>query len=191
MGVTYSATEDKLKPTKLPLPVLASMGAIVRAFAEIDDMINLHICNMGEVKEGVAAILLGRTPISGKLKIAAYLARLRGVSKFHDSLFDFEFRELLKVRNVVAHGALLGKTHSGGRYAFLTDGQLEPSDMKLTREVSSFTAVDLKEYADQAMELSSFIESSLKLGAMRRKRFQQSLRAHRKSSPKPRPSKRQ
>ena len=191
MGVTYSATEEKFKPTKLPLPVLASMGAIVRAFAEIDDMINLHICNMAEVKEGMAAILLGRTPISGKLKVATYLAQLRDVSKFHNSLFDTEFRELLKVRNVVAHGTLLGKTVSSNRYAFLTDGQLEPSDMKLTREVSCFSAVDLKEYAAQATQFSSFLESSLKLGNLRRARFQQPLRTHRKSQPKSRPRERQ
>jgi hypothetical protein len=184
MGVSYGATKAKLKPTKLPKTVLTAMGTIVRAFAEIDDMVNLHICNMGEVKEGMATILLGRTPISGKLKIAAYLARLRGIQKFHDSLFDAEFRELLKVRNIVAHGVLLGKTIPGNCYAFLTDGQLEPADLKLTRETMSIGARDFKAYAVQAAETAVAIEKALKLGAWRETRFQQFLRPHRKSQPK-------
>ena len=183
MGISYGATEAKLVPAKLPIAVLASMGTIVRAFAEIDDMVNLHISNMGEVKEGMAAILLGRTPISGKLKIAAYLAQLRGILKFHDTIFDAEFRELLKVRNVVAHGVLLGKA-ADKRYAFLTDGQLEPADLKLIRETMSFTAHDFKAYAEQAMTLASSVETSLKLGTLRKTRFQQLLRPHRKSRPK-------
>lgn len=80
------------------------------AFAELDDLLTLCICNLAEINESRAVVLLGRTAISRKLEMAGYLANLYGpwITKLQNDTFKNEaFTNCLKCRNTVAHGSLL------------------------------------------------------------------------------------
>ena len=123
-----SATESKLFPAKIPDEVYTAMGKIIRAFAEIEDLILLYLCRLAETPESVITLLLGRTPVSAKLKLAQYLARSRGKETLalHKEIFTKEFSDALKKRNAIAHGTLLGVDENGA-YAFKTAKEL-PTD---------------------------------------------------------------
>jgi len=181
MPRTYSATGGPVTATKLSESTLTEIGRLVRAFAEIEDLITLYICNLAELSESRASILLGRTAITRRLAMAAYLAKTTGpeITALHAQLFNAGFEECLLCRNTVAHGVLVGLTDEN-RFAFLTDKTEDPLGDSAIRIVISYTHEDIKIYADLAESAIPIITYNLKLETLRDRRLQQSLLPHRK-----------
>jgi hypothetical protein len=161
--------------------MFGSIGRLVRAFAEIEDLINLFISRLANISESKTIVLLGRTPISRKLEIAMYLATMAGPNSvtLHKFIFDSSFLECQKCRNAVAHGILLGKTEDN-RFAFLTAETLEPTGSSAIQTVISFKKKDIAVYARHAEQAVPQIEKLLQLSPLREKRLQQPLEPHRK-----------
>lgn len=155
------------------------IGRLIRAFAEIDDMVTLYICNLAEISESRAVILLGRTPISTKLKNALYLAKMTGeeITKLHKHVFDEAFYMANKCRNALAHGAFMG-ADKDGRLAFLTSDAIDPVDDAAVMTVMSFRPDTIKAYADSVVEALPRMEKVLKLESLRKKRRAGGLGAH-------------
>jgi hypothetical protein len=183
MTKSYGSKSEELIQGRIPPAAMTAIGRIVRAFAEIEDIINLHIGKLAGTTEGITAIFLGRMGISAKIQMALYLAQLhrQGAPELHNQLFDVSFSDALACRNAVAHGVFLGKKKVSRALSFLTSNQLEPIDGNMRREVASFQVSDLKKYALAGEQSIPFFAAHLKLTTLREKRFQLSLLPHRKS----------
>jgi hypothetical protein len=177
----YASEGASVKVAVIPDEMLADIGRLIRAFAEIEDLINWYIFGLAKISEGVGTVMLGRTPLSTKLKIAAYLAKLRGdhFAATHSEIFPPDFFDVLKCRNAGAHGVLLGITEKGG-YAFLTSDTREPEGTNVIAEAIMFTPRGIKARAGIAERNVSLLETKLGLSTLREKRRQQGLDPHRK-----------
>ena len=67
MPKSYSPESTHIKPTKINKETLAAIGRLIRAFAEIEDLLTLHICNLTSVPA-----------MSKRLEIAEYFAKTAG-----------------------------------------------------------------------------------------------------------------
>jgi hypothetical protein len=179
----FATTTQKIRPSKLPSSVLLGVGRLVRAFADIEDSLDIHLCRLASIKEAAAVVLLGRSSISAKVEKALAMARLHNkqMEQLTQALFaDSSFKEAKHCRNAVAHGVLLGQWGTPRHFAFLTSTQLDPSEFNMRREVVSFTIQDVQEYARFAELRSLEISKNLHLSEWRTARFHQSLLPHRK-----------
>jgi len=183
MAITYGSVERQLKPAKLPLKTLTEIGRLVRACAEIEDIIDLHIATLAEISESKATILLGRTAVTRRLEIAKHLAMTREGAALaaHNHAFDANFAEILKCRNAVSHGKLLGSTPDG--FAFLTADTAAPTGTAAIRIVIVFTALAIRQYAMMAEGAIPALEKHLKVQASREARLLRPLSPRRKARP--------
>ena len=182
-----------VRAARISKDVHADIGRLVRGFAEIEDIITLHICSLAKIKEGAAFILLGRSNLSKKIEIARYLAKKAGKETFdvHNAVFNDYFSKANKCRNVVAHGTLLGKDESGA-LTFLTSTAIDSEGPNATMETVHFPPRSIKFYAEYITRALPMIEAHLMLGASRKKRREQRLSAHPKGRTRvPQTSKRQ
>lgn len=109
-----------LTPYELSEEQLLAIGRIVRAFAEIEDYVQLFVFAAAGLTFGQGITLVGRRSISGKLELAKRFAASKGgnIAHNYDALFgDGRFRKLIDVRNTFVHGRLLGQIPDG-RVAF-------------------------------------------------------------------------
>lgn len=181
MAKTYSSAPVSLKPTNLDGATLLNIGRLVRAFAEIEDLITMYICHLAEINESRGLVLLGKTNISKKLEIAEYLAKMTGkkITSLHGQLFNEGFRDAKNCRNAVAHGVLMGVSEDG-RLAFLTSTASDPVEMSAMQEVISYEPKDIKIHAELAERAIPLLEEHLKLGPWRKRRLERPLLPHRK-----------
>jgi hypothetical protein len=192
MGKTYGSEPVHLKKTRLTKPPLLAIGKLVRAMAEIEDMVDLHICNLAEISESKATILLGRTAVTRRLEIAEALATLRPDSalQVHKTAFNELYFDLVDCRNAVAHGTLLGKGDDGRLY-FLTSNTGKPQGERTPRVVLSYLPNQIIANANLALEGVPHYERHLQVEALRAERLQRPLTPHPKGlkqqSAKPRP----
>lgn len=186
MAVTYSAEPSDIRPYEFPDSVLLDIGKIVRSCAEIEDIINLYLGELAVLTEGHVAILLGRTAISQKLKMLQTFSGASGPEAediFKDCFEHESFTGLIRFRNTVAHGLLLGLTDDD-RIAFRVAELVGAEPSAATLAVQSYGEEDIKYYAKLATAMIPYLEKRLKLKALREKRRQRSLDPHRKSQPR-------
>lgn len=183
--VVYGDKEVPLKPTKLPVKTLTAVGRLIRAFAEIEDMVTLYICNLAEINESRAVVLLGKTAITRRLEMAQYLAQMTGkkITALHSQIWNDGFRAAMTCRNTVAHGVLLGRAPDK-RYAFLTAKTEPPTGKSAIQVTVSYRHEDIAAYAKFAEDAIPLIEKHLKLQALRQARLRKPLLPHRKSQPR-------
>jgi hypothetical protein len=176
MARAYATKPSKITPVKLSADTLTSIGRLVRAWAEIEDLITLFICKSMGLNESQSVLLIGKQGISRKLQIAAYIAKADSpaAAALHAHIFGDKFYDLHHCRNAVAHGVLLGKTEAG-TIAFLTSKTDEPLDGGAIIEVASFTEETIAACARIAEAAIPKIEKTLKLSALREIRLQQTL----------------
>jgi hypothetical protein len=181
MPVIYSSEPSNLKPATIDDATLLQIGKLIRATAEIEDLITLYICNLAEINASKAIILLGRTAVTRRLEIAEYLASMIGphVTQLHKANFTALFGEVLSCRNAVAHGIFMGMTENG-RYAFLTAKTVETTIPSAVQIVESYRPSDIKEFARVAEEFIPILETNLKLQPLRAERLRRPLSPHRK-----------
>ena len=177
----YSSKSQELQPATIDDATLLQIGKLIRATAEIEDLVTLYICNLAEINASKAVILLGRTAVTRRLEIAEYLASMIGphVTQLHKDNFNAVFGEVLSCRNAVAHGVLMG-IDSGGRYAFLTSKTAETTVASAIQIVESYLPSDIKEFARVAEESIPILETNLKLRPLRAERLRRPLAPHRK-----------
>lgn len=188
MARAYASKPSKLTAAALPCEVLLSIGRLVRACAEMEDIVTLYICRLSDVSEGRALILLGRSTFRQRLEIAKYFATAKGKATLalHKRCFPPDLQEILSCRNTVAHGTLLGQNEEGD-FAFLTTNPLAPVDSYVRHVVESYSAESISAYATLVEEAIPGLEAHLSVGALRQKRLRQHLLPHRKAQPAPRP----
>lgn len=184
MVATYPIRIGKLQEAALDDETLIAIGRLIRAFAQIEDLITLHIGKLTNLNEYAVTALLGRTAVTRRLAIAELLASMISPDalKRHKGCFNAEFTELQGVRNAVAHGALVGKTDSG-EYAFMT-GQAAPEpEMGVPQVVECYTTAGLKAYAEGAEKAIPQLVRILKLQPLLQTRTQRVLGPHSKAQP--------
>lgn len=101
--------------------MVAHTGAIVRAFSEIENLINLRASRLLGLDYSDTIVVLGRAALRAKVDLIRTLAQKESAfeSELHDQIFAAEWRYLVGVRNALAHGVLLGKCENG-LFHFLT-----------------------------------------------------------------------
>jgi hypothetical protein len=157
---------------------------LIRACAEIEDLIALFICNLAEISASKAIVLLGRTAVTRRVEIAEYLASMIGphCTALHRQNFDAAFWEILSCRNAVAHGVLMGRDKEG-RYAFLTSKTAETEVPSAIQIVESYLQSDIEIYAKAAEVAIPLFVKNLKLEPLRAERLARPLFPHRKGRP--------
>jgi hypothetical protein len=132
---------------------MLAIGRLVRACAELDDIVLLHVCVvLGRPEAEVRMTLPGTTD---RINAAKAAAKKIGMAFVFGS--ESLAREALECRNTVAHGVLLG-VDDDGRLAFLMD---RPDPSTLAQEVRSYAPADILQMADQAEWLVGFCETNL------------------------------
>src|SRR5688572_5544958 len=111
MPTTYSPKGTSIRPYELTAEQHAAIGRLVRACAEIEDIINLRLYDLADIIEGVGMVFLGRTSVVKRLELLRLLSQGRGSDAYdlYKQAFDnTDYRDLVSMRNTVAHGYLLG-----------------------------------------------------------------------------------
>jgi hypothetical protein len=183
MPALYSPKGSQIKPYKLTGKQLTGIGRMVRACAEIDDIINLQIYKLSNVTEGVGIVLLGRTPTSARLKLLHTLSRAHSPeeSELYKAAFDNDhYRDLVKCRNTVAHGQLLGLTDDGEIAFQVADNQgVEGGKIRMT--VNAYGKCDFENLARMAEGIIPQLEAAFALRTLREKRRSPTLVPHMKA----------
>lgn len=172
MDQEYSKVGTTLKPVVLTDEIHLAMGRLIRAFAEIEDIISLHLCNVADITEGQLLFLLGKAGIQDKLAKAEALAKAQGgeVHRVTVDCFDNDvFRAMLRCRNVVAHGLLLGQTEAG-KIAFRTSNVTGVDSIGIGAEVATYDPTAFRQFADIADSCVEQIEGPLRVKELRDER---------------------
>lgn len=166
---------------------MVAIGRIIRATAEIEDILELFIGALANLSESQACIFLGRSPISRKLEIAEALAKIRPDKALatYQEAFPDAFRDVLDCRNAVAHGVLIGISEEG-EYAFLTTPSGQVKDGSSMRIVISYSAATISNIAGRAEAMIPYLEERLKVETQRAERLQRPLEPHPKAQPQAR-----
>jgi len=183
-----------LRKAKLDRGTYQRIGELVRAFAEIEDIVSLYLYRLAGVSESMGSVMLGRTPISTRISQLEYIARLHGedAAELHAELFDKRFTDTLKCRNVVAHGVFVGKGECDGRdlgYAFTTSDTVEPNTPMLTANTFiCYKYESIAQTASYAKKLVTQLTDALGVLALREGRYEMPLYSHPKSRPPRKPN---
>lgn len=182
MPHSYGATHVTTQPIALGDDVLASVGKLMRAFAEIEEILSLFICALAKLNQSQSVILLGRAPLSKKLAMAEQLAAIAGGQHLarYSACFDIaEFKDAHTCRNIMAHGILLG-LDSEGMLAFLTDKTDAPEGPSAIQLVASYSPATIAGWANWAANNIEPIASALGLRSWLKRHQPQALLPHRK-----------
>jgi hypothetical protein len=178
MGKSYGTDRVQLKPAKLTHSLHAAIGKLVRAMAEIEDMVDLHIGNLAGTSEAGTTILLGRTAIVRRIEIAEALAATRDdeTLEIHKKVFSDTYSTLVDCRNAVAHGTLLGQDENGR--LFFQSSISRPLGQDRYREVLSYLPHHIISNAAAAQRLVPLYETLLNVRDKRAIRLQRPLDPH-------------
>jgi hypothetical protein len=183
MPISHSSVGSEIKPYLLTKGQVLAIGRIIRACAEIEDIINLHLHRLAGIKEGLAIIMLGRLPVSARIKLAESLAMGRGSKtlEIHKACFDNDaYRDVMRCRNTVAHGWLLGLTDDNW-IAFQVQETSGVEEGRVQTVVNAYKRRELFKIAGMAERLIPRLEQNLGLQALREKRRSPTLVPHLKS----------
>ncbi len=183
----------ELKPYVLGAADLRAIGRIVRACAEIDDCMTAYLCHVARINEGQGLILLGKMAISGKKRMACTFAESHGpeeLARFNSLFATPAYTEIMKCRNSVAHGILLGRTEAG-HIAFRVSDMLPPAGETATVQVNAYTSSGLASYAHDAVAMADSLRSALNQQGTQERRRARGLRHHPKGQTKQLNAKRQ
>lgn len=181
MPYEYSDSESELKPYVLELVEEAIVGKIIRACAELDDIVTLWLCECAQLSEGHLIFLAPRMQITAKIEAAGKFAKFRGgdwESRHKEAFCHEDFQALIKCRNIVAHGSLLGKDSDGGIVFRVPEYLGEKIDEGIAVEAFSYSTEQLANFAGLAQVWVKEFEEGLKLQSLREKRRERPLGVH-------------
>ena len=181
----YAEGPHDATPADLDDQTLTEIGRLIRACAEIEDLVTFFICNLAEMSETRATVLLGRIGITQRIAIAKYLAQLSGggAVTLCKHAFDADFQTILDCRNAVAHGVFLG-TVEEGRLAFLTRKTVLPETDAARQVVEAYLPANIALYARTAEGAIPKLEEYLKVKELRQNRYGKPLSGHPKAKAK-------
>lgn len=182
MSRTYPDNAPEFKPGELDDLALHSIGRLIRATAEIEDIIDHFISSLTGLSEAKTVVMLGKTAVTRRIGIAEMLAKLTSDEALaaHKEAFSADFGDILYCRNAVAHGVLLGIT-SEGDYAFRTTATNHTEGQGVLSLVVSYNSNSIAAYADKAEGLIAPLEESLRIRDMREASLRQPLSPHPKT----------
>lgn len=185
MPTIYGTLSEKPRKCELDGGSLQAIARIVRAFAEIEHILQTYIAGMCSLTPGAGIVLLGRSNISRRVEMAEYLSKIVGAEAASDFslLFDSQFRELLTCRNSVAHGVLLG-LDSEGRYSFLTERTDIPDGNTAIGIIMGYEPEYLHDAAGRLERFIPHAEDVLGIEEARKELLDQPLYPHRKAQPR-------
>lgn len=156
--------------------VLASIGRLIRACAEIEDMTMLHICNLAEISEAKGMIIFERANYSRMRSTAEQLAKLHSKEALlvHKNVFTKNLNRIFHIRNVVAHGAFIGRNEEGS-YIFLTAERYETEPDRLAKKAIAYSGEHLNAVAQAAEKTIPLIEGELKLKQLRAREYARAM----------------
>lgn len=184
MTTELSEQSSALHPYTLTDAELLIVGRLIRACAEIDEIANLYVTRITGIKEFQSLLIFGRMPTSSRLQIAERFAKVGGerALALHQECFaNDDYREIIKLRNTVAHGNLLGKTDDGSM-AFEVQQTMGHEEDKF------FTAVNA--YAADALEGLTAIAEAAVDQLLDRLELRSARDTHRKKALSPHPNRR-
>lgn len=186
MPTTYSAKSSSLAPYTLTEAQHAAIGRMIRACAEIEDIINLRLAHLADITEGMVLVFLGRSSITKRLAILQLISQAKGVlaEKLFAEAFDNpDFRDLQECRNAVAHGNLLG-VDEDGNIAFGVVELQGIDSQKVHMTAHCFHPDSFEILASMAEGVIPQMERAFGLTALRQKRREKVLAPHSKTLPK-------
>jgi len=186
MPVQYASKSTSLRPYSLTDEQHASIGRLIRACAEIEDIINLRLADLVGVQEGVVLVFLGRTPITRRLEILKLASQGKGeaaIDLFNQAFDNDNFRDIFGVRNSVAHGRLMGLTDDD-LIAFSVCETQGIDSAKVHMTVNCYNQDAFAILADMAENVIPQMEAAFGLTALREKRRGPTLSPHNKTLPK-------
>ena len=172
-------------PWALDLGTHAAIGKLVRACAEIEDIVTLYIAQLSGIDIGTTAVLLGRSTHSSKLTILEYLAKMKGEHEVFKAAFN-GLTNGIKARNHVCHGVYIGRDQNG-QLGFLTTDRVEPDGEIVVQKVQAYKVETLESIASKMSAYVPMLEHRLQLDALRDTRrglSLEDLQAHRRQNPK-------
>jgi len=184
MPYEYSDAASDLEPYELDLGDQALIGQIIRACAEIEDIVTLWLCEVSQLSEGHLILLSPRMQISAKVEAAGKFAKHRGgkwAEQHREAFCHEDFQALIKCRNTLAHGALLGKDPDGRIVFRVPDYLGERMDEGIAIEAFGYSFEQLATFAALAQTWVGQFEEGLQLRSLREKRRAQALGAHPKA----------
>ena len=182
MKPVYGDKAVNVTPAQLDDKALLAIARLVRACAELEDIVNLFICNLAEISESRMVVLLGKSAISKRVEIAEYLAKMgtKTAQELATWAFNEGFWNTFRCRNDVAHGVLLGKNEEEA-WSFLTAKTETPEGPSAIQIVASYETSFLEIMATTAEEAIPQLEERLKLKDQRAARHGRPLAPHRKA----------
>ena len=181
MPHSYGATHVTTQPIVLGDDVLASVGRLIRAFAEIEEIITLFISALARINQSQAVIVLGRAQLARKIAMAEQLATIAGgqhLERYKACFNTAEFKDAHTCRNIMAHGILLGVDNEG-MLAFLTDKTDAPEGSSTIQLVASYKPEAIAGWSKWAASNIVPIATALGLPTWLKRHQPQALRPHR------------
>lgn len=176
----YRPKAGSLHPGLMSDGALRDIGRIVRACADIEDLVTLRICKLVDLDEPTVTAILGRAPLVRRLKTLEYFESISGKRALtrHRGRFGSAYDQIMETRNVVAHGSFIGLDEQD-RYCFLTDISERPEAGEALKRVVSASETAISAFARDAEKLAVSLCWRLRLRPWRDIRFQQPLRRYR------------
>jgi hypothetical protein len=183
---TLSDRSSALHPHNLTDGELLIIGRLIRACAEIDEIANLYVTQLTGVEEFQSLLIYGRMATSARLQIAERFAKLKGESalKLHKECFaNDEYENIIKLRNTVAHGNLLGKTDDGS-IAFEMQQTTGHEENRFFTTVNAYSSEAFEGLTDIAVAAVDQLLDRLDLRAARDAHRKKALSPHPNHRPK-------
>ena len=183
MGPSPSKGKSRIHPYVLSRQELRAIGRVVRAVAELDELTNLYVNSLACLEDWQAQVILGRMQTSARLKIAGTIAETQGpiAIKVHKDFFDNPtYRAIIKFRNTVTHGILLGKDDNG-KIAFAVQEIAGTDDDIIFGTVNAYEPKAFEGFAELSEKSIKSLEHGLQLTTLREKLREQALSPHPKA----------
>ncbi len=176
----YSTVGSKLAPHTLSDSELLNIGRLIRACAEIEDIVTGYLCSLAKITHAQAIFLLGRASTSQRLAATRSFAVSQGeiAIKLYDECFGNDhYRDIIRCRNTVAHGRLLGKTEEGN-IAFQVQETVGIEGEKVFLHVNAYPGDAFGAFAKMAESVIPQLVNRLHLEAWRDEPLKQFLSAY-------------
>lgn len=162
-------------PYQLTDDQLLAIGKLLRLCAEIEEIVDVHLCNVAEISEGQMHVLLGQSSAARKVKVAEVRAKSLGkaCSDAHKACFNHpEYIKLVRCRNAMAHGQMLGLTETN-QIAILISEVTASDAETVAVKVRVYGHDDFAAFANVAAQLIPEFDRVLRTKALREKRREQ------------------
>lgn len=182
MSISYGGTPSTTQPVVLADATLIAIGRLIRAFAEIEEILTLFISALAKLNQSQAVIILSRAQLTRRLAMAEQLATIAGgehLERFKACFATTEFKNAHACRNAMAHGILLG-VDEDGMLAFLTDKTDAPDGSSTIQLAACYKPETIVAWSIWADNNVGPIAKTLGLQSWLKKHQPQSLLPHRK-----------